>query len=71
MHGLEAKYGGCIDFIYLDIDNAATKSAKDQLGYRAQPNMFLLDKTGKTVWSKFGFVTATELEDQLKGVLKP
>ena len=71
MHGLEGKYGGCIDFIYLDIDNAATKTAKDKLGYRAQPNLFLLDAGGKTVWSKYGYFTAAELEAQLQGVLKP
>lgn len=71
MHGLEAKYGGCIDFVYLDIDNSATGDAKKQLGYLAQPNFFLLDKTGKTIWKKYGFLTEAELEDQLKGVLKP
>lgn len=71
MHGLESKYGGCIDFIYLDIDNPATKTAKDKLGYRAQPNFFLLDSSGKIIWSKFGYLTAAELEEQLQGVLKP
>lgn len=71
MHGLEAKYGGCIDFIYLDIDNPATADAKKQLGYLAQPNFFLLDPNGKVVWKKYGYLTEAELEAQLKGVLKP
>ena len=71
VHGLEAKFGGCIDFIYLDIDNPATKSAKDRLGYLAQPNFFLLDKTGKVVWKKYGFLTDVELEAQLKTVIQP
>lgn len=70
MHGLESKYGGCVDFVYLDIDNAATKSAKDRLGYLAQPNFFLLDKNGKGVWKKYGYLTQAELEEQLRGVLK-
>jgi len=71
VHGLESKYGGCIDFIYLDIDNPATKNAKDRLGYLAQPNFFLLDATGKVVWKKYGFLTEAELETQLRSVLKP
>jgi predicted transcriptional regulator len=71
VHGFESKYGNCIDFVYLDIDNAATKNAKDRLGYLAQPNFFLLDKTGKVVWKKTGMLTETELETQLQGVLKP
>jgi predicted transcriptional regulator len=60
-----------VDFIYLDIDNAATKSAKDRLGYLGQPHFFLLDKTGKVVWKKAGNLTDAELETQLRGVLTP
>jgi hypothetical protein len=71
VHGLESKYGNCVDFVYLDIDNAATKNAKDRLGYRAQPNFFLLDKTGKVVWKKYGPLTEPELETQLRSVLTP
>jgi predicted transcriptional regulator len=71
VHGLESKYGNCVDFVYLDIDNAATKAAKDRLGYLAQPQFFLLDKTGKVVWKKTGNLTETELEAQLRGMLTP
>lgn len=71
MHGLEAKYGNCIDFVYLDIDNPATQKAKDRLGYLAQPNFFLLDKTGKVVWKKYGFLTEAELETQLRPLAQP
>ncbi len=71
MHGLESKYGGCVDFVYLDIDNAATKNAKDRLGYLAQPNFFLLDKSGKVLWKKYGYLTEAELEAQLTGVIQP
>lgn len=71
MHGLEAKYGGCVDFVYLDIDNPATQDAKNRLGYLAQPNMFLVDRSGKTLWKKYGFVTEQELEAQLKSVAQP
>ncbi len=71
MHGLETKYGNCVDFVYLDIDSAATKAAKDKLGYVAQPNFFLLDASGKIVWKKLGLVTEAELDQQLKAITKP
>ncbi len=70
VHRLQAKYGGCVDFIYLDIDNPKTEAAKKQLGYLAQPHFFLLDKGGKTVWKKVGSITAAEAEDQLLFVLQ-
>lgn len=71
MHGLEAKYGGCVDFVYLDIDNVATQDAKRKLGYSVQPHFFLLDGKGQILWKKLGFVSAQELEEQIKAVAKP
>jgi hypothetical protein len=71
VHGLEAKYGGCVDFIYLDIDDSATADAKRRLGYIAQPHLFLLDKAGNIVWKKVGSITEQELEDQLSFVVSP
>lgn len=71
MHGLEAKYGGCIDFVYLDIDNPATADAKRKFGYTVQPDMYLIDGAGKVLWKKRGFVTGEELEQQLKPLAKP
>ena len=68
MHGLEAKYGNCVDFVYLDIDNPATREARTRLGYRAQPEMYLLDASGKVLWKKIGYVTEDELEAKLKSV---
>lgn len=71
MHGLEAKYGGCMDFVYLDIDNPATQAAKNRLGYLAQPHFILLDGSGKVLWKKVGHITEPELEDQLLFVVQP
>jgi hypothetical protein len=70
VHGLEGKYGGCVDFVYLDIDNPATQAAKNRLGYLAQPHFFLLDKSGKVVWRKVGVITAAEIEDQFQFVIQ-
>jgi hypothetical protein len=71
VHGLESKYGNCVDFVYLDADNAATKNARDRLGYRGQPDFFLLDATGKVVWKKTGTLTVPELENELGAMLMP
>jgi thiol-disulfide isomerase/thioredoxin len=68
---LESQYGNCVSFVYLDIDNVATQSARERLGYNAQPSFVLLDKSGKIVWRKYGSLDEAELELQLKGVIRP
>jgi thiol-disulfide isomerase/thioredoxin len=71
VHGLESKYGNCVSFVYLDIDNVATQSAQERLGYNSQPSFVLLNKSGKIVWRKNGSPDEAELELQLKGVIRP
>lgn len=70
VHGLEAKYGDRIQFTYLDIDDSRNDSFKKTLGYRAQPQYFLLDGSGNVVQQWFGYVPedwlATAFEDVLK-----
>lgn len=51
VHGLEDRYAGRIDFVYLDIDDDATAPLKDQLGFNGQPQFFLVDGQGATVQS--------------------
>ena len=68
MHGLEARYGACVDFVYLDIDNPATKDARTKLGYRVQPEFYLLAADGKVLWKKFGYASEDELETKIKSV---
>ena len=68
MHGLEAKYDGCIDFVYLDIDDPSTQPAKARFGYRAQPEFYLVDASGQVIWKKYGFASETELEMNLQNV---
>ncbi len=65
MHGLEARYGGCVDFVYIDIDNPASDAVKARLGYRAQPEFYLVDASGNVQWKQYGYVTEQELEAQL------
>ena len=66
MHGLEAEWGGEVDFVYLDIDDPATEPFKRQLGYRVQPHMFLLNGDGLVLQQWLGFVDAVTLEAALE-----
>lgn len=69
MHGLEAKYGNCIDFIYLDIDNPDTADARRQFQFLAQPLLIVLDGDGQEQWRKFGPVSGQAIENELIQVL--
>ncbi len=68
MHGLEAKYAGKIDFVYLDIDDPNTTPFKSQLGYRYQPHMYLLDGAGNVLMEWVGYTTEGELDVVLQSV---
>jgi hypothetical protein len=65
VHGLEAEWGGQVDFAYLDIDDPATDPFKRQLGYRVQPHMFLLDGSGQILQQWVGFVDEATLDEAL------
>lgn len=69
MHGLEAKYAGQINFVYLDIDDRATDQFKQQLGYLYQPHIFLLDGSGNVIMEWVGFVREGELDQALMNSL--
>lgn len=62
MHGLEAEYADRIIFSYLDIDDPANDEFKQQLGYRYQPHLFLLDADGNVLDQWVGPVKREELE---------
>ena len=66
MHGLEAEWGGQVDFVYLDIDDSASEPFKRKLGYRVQPHMFLLDGSGLILQQWLGYVDAATLEAALE-----
>ncbi len=66
VHGLEAKYGGCVEFVYLDTDNPGSQEAMRRLGARGQPEFYLLDRAGKVIWKNYGFASEQELETQLR-----
>lgn len=49
VHGLEIEYWGEVEFVYLNIDDANVQPFKEQLGFRFQPQLFLLDGAGNVV----------------------
>lgn len=57
IHALEVEYYPDIKFSYLDIDNPAYDEYKDELGYRYQPHIFLLDGEGNIVEQWVGLVS--------------
>jgi len=70
VHGLEAKYGDRIQFTYLDIDDSRTDGLKTALGFRVQPQYFLLDGSGNVVKEWFGLVPEEELAAAFEGALE-
>jgi len=68
VHGLEAEWGGQVNFVYLDIDDPATEPFKRQLGYRVQPHMFLLDGEGRVLEQWLGYVDAETLESAFQQI---
>lgn len=66
MHGLEEEYYDRINFVYLDVDNPANETFKEQFDFRYQPQMVLSDGNGQVMQQWIGpipreeFVTAFE-----------
>ena len=62
VHGLEAKYYGKIMFSYLDADDSRTEGFQRALGFRYQPEFYLLDGNGELLKKWVGFVSQDEFE---------
>jgi thioredoxin-like negative regulator of GroEL len=62
VHGLEAKYSGKIKFSYLDADDSQTLDFQRELGFRYQPELYLLDATGKVLKKWVGYTEQQDLE---------
>jgi hypothetical protein len=62
VHGLEAEYFGMIKFAYLDADDPATMPFQRALGFRYQPELYLLDGEGNQLIKWIGYVSEAELE---------
>ena len=62
VHGLEAQYFGRIKFSYLDADDPVTLDFQRSLGFRYQPEFYLLDVSGQVLKKWVGFVSQEEFE---------
>jgi thioredoxin-related protein len=62
VHGLEAKYAGRIKFSYLDADDARTRGFQQALGFRYQPEFYLVDANGELLHRWVGYVSAEQFE---------
>ena len=62
VHGLEASYFGKVLFTYLDADDPRTRGFQHALGFRYQPEFYLLDANGKLLKKFVGFVSQAEFE---------
>jgi len=63
VHGLEAKYFGKIQFSYLDADDPNTFDFQRTLGFRYQPEIYLLDGNGNLLKKWVGYTTAEQFEE--------
>jgi len=62
VHGLEAKYFGKIKFTYLDADDSRTFDFQQALGFRYQPEVYLLDANGNVLQKWVRFTAEEEFE---------
>ena len=60
VHGLEATYFGKVQFTYLDADDPHTQGFQRALGFRYQPEFYLLDASGNLLKKFIGFVSQDE-----------
>jgi thioredoxin-like negative regulator of GroEL len=63
VHGLEAKYSGKIQFSYLDADDPATRDFQQTLGFRYQPEVYLLDGDGNLLKKWVGYTSQEQFEE--------
>ena len=64
VHGLEAKYSGKINFVYLDADDSATNDFQKTLGFYYQPEVYLMDGNGNVLKKWVGFTSDVQFEEE-------
>ena len=71
VHGLEGKYKGRIDFLYLNVAMKRNDSAKRVFGFRATPHFFLVDARGVVRDTIQGVVPVDSLRVALDRLIAP
>jgi len=69
VHGLEVEYYDRINFVYLDIDDPANETFKNDLEFRYQPQLILLDGDGKILYEWIGPLPREEFVAAFEDVL--
>jgi hypothetical protein len=69
VHGLESQYTDRMNFVYLDIDDPANETFKENLGFLYQPHVFLLDAEGRVLNEWLGPVTEGEFVEAFEAAL--
>ena len=70
MSGLKEHFAGRIEFIVLDLDNAAHDGARRQLGITAQAQYVLVNASGNIVGRWWGILDEAALSDELEDLLQ-
>lgn len=71
MHGLQKKYAGRIDFVYLDASEERTADARHRFAFKGTPQFVFIDATGRPVGpSLLGVVPKADLVAALDALLK-
>jgi hypothetical protein len=63
VHGLEVEYWGRVKFSYLDADDPRTQVFQRELGFRYQPEFYLLDGDGNVLKKLIGFVSENQFRE--------
>jgi hypothetical protein len=66
VHGLEAKYYGKINFVFLDADDPNTRDFQSALGFYYQPEFYLLDANGNVLKKFVGYVAPEDFEAEFE-----
>jgi thioredoxin-like negative regulator of GroEL len=69
VHGLEQRYAGRVDFVYLDVNDARNADAKTRLGFRSTPHFFVVSADGRVLHEWQGVVSSDVVEARLQPAL--
>ncbi len=69
VHGLEVEYYGKIDFHYFNADDPATLEWQRKLGFRFQPEFYLLDSSGQVIKKWVGAVSESSFRAEFDRLL--
>ena len=72
VHGLEKRYAGRIDFVYLNSEDESTTAARDKYEFVGTPQFVLVDAHGRQVGKQlFGLLEEAKLVAALDSLLEP